>query len=194
MNRGRREKAMTIGVRAAAAALLGISAAAFLWAPTATPQAAAGREQAHNVRLVGFHDLAARTAYQPTIKQQGNRWIAYVGSHGGRMVNPLNGQLEENGTSILDVTDPRSPKLLFHIPGEKGRAVPGRETGGAQMTRVCPGSELPKADKKKTYLLRTFGDSSEEVWDVTAPERPALLAQFGKFRSTHKNEWECKSG
>ncbi len=184
---------MTINVRAAAAALLGISAA-FLWASTAAAQAYAGKEEAHNVRRVGFHDLAARTAYQPTIKQQGNRWIAYVGSHGGRMVNPLNGQLEENGTSILDVADPRSPKLLFHIPGEKGRAVPGRETGGAQMTRVCSGTELPKGDRRKTYLLRTFGDSREEVWDVTAPERPAMLAQFGKFRSTHKNEWECKSG
>ncbi len=70
---------MTINVRAAAAALLGISAA-FLWASTAAAQAYAGKEEARNVRLVGFHDLAARTAYQPTIKQQGNRWIAYVGS------------------------------------------------------------------------------------------------------------------
>ena len=184
---------MTINVRAAAAALLGISAA-FLWAPTAAAQAYTGKEEARNVHLVGFHDLAARTAYQPTIKRQGNRWIAYVGSHGGRRVNPLTGRMEENGTSILDVTDPHAPKLLFHIPGEKGRAVPGRETGGAQMTRVCPGSELPKADKKKTYLLRTFGDSREEVYDVTVPEKPAMLARFGQFRSTHKNEWECRSG
>ena len=184
---------MTINVRAAAAALLGISAA-FLWAPTAAAQAYTGKEEARNVRLVGFHDLAARTAYQPTIKRQGNRWIAYVGSHGGRRVNPLTERLEENGTSILDVTDPHAPKLLFHIPGEKGREVPGRETGGAQMTRVCSGSELPKADKKKTYLLRTFGDSREEVYDVTVPEKPAMLARFGQFRSTHKNEWECRSG
>jgi hypothetical protein len=61
------------------------------------------------VRLVGFHDLAARSAYQPTIKRQGDRWIAYVGSHGGCSVNPLNAQLEEDGTSILEVTDRRAP-------------------------------------------------------------------------------------
>jgi hypothetical protein len=175
--------------------LLGVFAAgAFLWTALAAAQAGAGGEEAHNVRLVGFHDLAARSAYQPTIKRQGNRWIAYVGSHGGRSVNPLTGQDEENGTSILDVTDPRAPRLLHHIPGERGREVPGRETGGAQMTRVCAGSELPKGDQDKSYLLRTFGDSRQEVWDVTAPENPALIAQFGQFRSTHKNEWECKSG
>src|SRR6267142_6287942 len=80
----------------------------------ALARADAGKEEAHNVRLVGFHDLAARSAYQPTIKQQGSRWIAYVGSHGGRQVNTLTGQLEENGTSILDVTDPRAPELLHH--------------------------------------------------------------------------------
>jgi hypothetical protein len=183
-----------MSIRAAAAALLGISAAAYLWAPAAAAQAAASGEEAHNVRLVGFHDLAARTAYQPTIQRQGDRWIAYVGSHGGRRVNPLTGQMEENGTSILNVTDPRSPKLLFHIPGEKGHQVPGRETGGAQMTRVCSGGELPKADPKKTYLLRAFGDSRQEVWDVTLPAKPAMISQFGRFTSTHKNEWECKSG
>ena len=155
---------------------------------------AAAQDEAHNVRRIGFHDLAGRSAYQPTIKRQGERWIAYVGSHGGRSVNPLTGAMEENGTSILDVTDPRAPRLLFHIPGERGREVPGRETGGAQMARVCAGDELPKGERGKTYLLRTFGDSHDEVWDVTTPERPVLLVRFGQFTSTHKNEWECSTG
>jgi hypothetical protein len=185
---------MTLEARAVAAALCAISACTLLYGATARAQSYSGNEEARNVRLVGFHDLAARTAYQPTIKRQGARWIAYVGHHGGRMVNPLTGRLEENGTSILDVTDPQAPKLLAHIPGEKGREVPGRETGGAQMTRVCSGSELPKGDPAKTYLLRTFGESRDEIWDVTTPEKPALVSQFGKFTSTHKNEWECRSG
>jgi hypothetical protein len=174
---------MSLEARAAAAALF-----------FCTTAACAQGEEARNVRLVGYHDLAARTAYQPTIKRQGERWIAYVGHHGGRMKSPLGGRLEENGTSILDVTDPAKPVLLAHIPGEKGREVPGRETGGAQMTRVCAGSELPKGDPRKTYLLRTFGDSRQEIWDVSAPEKPALVSQFGRFTSTHKNEWECASG
>jgi hypothetical protein len=40
------------------------------------------RTESSNMRLVGYSDLQARTAYQPVIKQQGNRWIAYVGHHG----------------------------------------------------------------------------------------------------------------
>ncbi len=153
-----------------------------------------GQDSSKNVRLVGTHDLAGRSAYQPTIHKQGDRWIAYIGHHGGRAVNPLTGHEEENGTSILDVTDPRKPKLLFHIPGEKGKVVPGRETGGAQMTRVCDGSSLPRGDKSKIYLLRTFGDSADEVWDVTIPEKPALVSRIEGFRSTHKNFWECDTG
>lgn len=146
------------------------------------------------MRLVGKHDLAARSAYQPTIHKQGERWILYVGHHGGRKVSPLTNQLEENGTSILDVTDPKAPRMLAHLPGEKGREVPGRETGGAQMVRVCDGSALPKGDRGKVYMLRTFGEAHQEVWDVTTPEKPALVAKFGAFKSTHKNDWECETG
>lgn len=154
----------------------------------------ASKEEAKDMRLVGSHDLAARTAYQPTIKQQGDRWILYVGHHGGRDINPLTGAEEENGTSILDVTDPREPRLLFHIPGEKGRVVPGRETGGSQMTRVCGGGELPKADPSKFYLLRTYGDSGQEVYDVTKPGEPRRVWKLDGVRSTHKNYWECDTG
>src|SRR5262245_10449592 len=92
--------------------------------------------EALNMRLVGHNDLQARTAYQPTIFKQGGRYIAYVGHHGASKdnpepLNPLNGQKELNGTSILDVTDPKNPKYLAHIPG----AVGDGEAGAAQMTR-----------------------------------------------------------
>ena len=39
--------------------------------------------EASNMELVGYNDLQARSAYQPTIHQQGERWIAYIGHHGG---------------------------------------------------------------------------------------------------------------
>ncbi len=154
----------------------------------------ASKTEALNLRQVGWNDLAARTAYQPTIKQQGARWLLYVGHHGGRTLNPLNNQQEENGTSIVDVTDVSKPKLLFHIPGEKGREAPGRETGGAQMARVCGGGELPNTDPSKFYLLRTFGESGQEIWDVTTPEKPSIVWRIDGFRSTHKNDWDCRSG
>src|SRR5689334_23988995 len=39
--------------------------------------------EASNMRLVGMSDLQARSAYQPTIHKQGDRFIAYIGHHGG---------------------------------------------------------------------------------------------------------------
>lgn len=149
------------------------------------------RVEARNMQLVGFSDLQARSAYQPVIHKQGDRWVAYIGHHGGSQLNPLTGKQESNGTSILDVTDARRPKYLAHIPGEPGQG----EAGGAQMVRVCDGRELPRADKVKVYLLRTFGNSGHEVWDVTEPTRPErVTVVVSGLRQTHKNWWECDTG
>jgi len=81
---------------------------------------AMGQQKAEksNMDLVGYNDLQARSSYQPVIHKQGNRWIAYVGHHGGKQLNPLTGKEEYNGTSIIDVTDPKQPKYLAHIPGD----------------------------------------------------------------------------
>src|SRR5215471_19180866 len=134
-------------------------------------EAAQQKPEKNNMDLVGYSDLQARSAYQPTIAKQGDRWIAYVGHHGGKTLNPLTGKEEDNGTSIIDVTDPKAPKMLAHVPGEPGQG----ESGGAQMVRVCSGATLPAADKSKTYMLRTFGNLAHQVWDVTDPAKPALV-------------------
>jgi hypothetical protein len=151
----------------------------------------AGAEEQRNMRLVGMDDLQARSAYQPVVHHQGARWIAYVGHHGGKRVNPLTGQTEDNGTSIVDVTDPKHPRYLHHIPGAEGEA----EAGGAAMVRICDGKTLPRADKDKTYLLRTLGNLAHEVWDATDPAKPARLTTvLDGLKSTHKNWWECDTG
>src|SRR5438477_1220440 len=148
-------------------------------------------QEGANMALVGFNDLQNRSAYQPVVHRQGSRWIAYIGHHGGKSLNLLTGAAELNGTSILDVTDPRAPKYLAHIPGESGDG----ERGGAQMVRVCDGATLPHADKSRIYLLRTFGESAHEVWDVTDPATPALVTTVVKgLHGTHKSWWECDTG
>ena len=151
--------------------------------------------EALNVRLVGQNDLQGRTAYQPTIVKQDTRYIAYIGHHGGsgdfsKPLNTLNGQEELNGTSIVDVTDPKQPKYLAHIPG----AVGDGEAGAAQMTRVCDGKSLGKGDLNKVYLLRAFGREGHETWDVTDPAKPKVLARLLGMTDTHKNYWECEGG
>jgi len=168
---------------------------ALSYAAWSAPAPAQTRPEARNMALVGYSDLQARSAYQPTIHRQGARWIAYIGHHGGtdgvpKPVNPINGQAEFNGTSLIDVTDPRRPKYLNHIPGEAGNY----EAGGAQMVRVCDGASLPKGDKSAVYMLRTFGNSAHEIWNTADPSNPKLVKRLEGLKGTHKNWWECDTG
>ena len=148
------------------------------------------------MRLVGYNDLQGRSAYQPVIHEQNGRWIAYIGHHGGipeaeKPMNPLTGQPEFNGTSLVDVTDPTQPKYLAHIPGEPGNY----EAGGAQMVRVCDGKTLPKGDPSAVYLLRPFGNSAQEIWNTADPAHPQLVIRVEEgLKGTHKSWWECDTG
>src|SRR3984893_6069156 len=118
-------------------AILAAFSIAFAHGSASDSQKIAAPPEASNMRLVETSDLQARSAYQPTIHHQGDRWIAYIGHHGGtpdipKPRNTLTGQDEFNGTSIIDVTDPAHPKYLAHVPGLEGHY----EAGGAQMVRV----------------------------------------------------------
>jgi hypothetical protein len=164
------------------------------------------QQSAWNMELVGFNDLQGRSTYQPLVIHQRDREIAYMAHHAGTGVNSLNGQMESNGTSIVDVTDPKNPQYLAHIPGPAGSI----DAGGSQMVRVCNGdilpSDTPQEAKRKHghwYMLRTHGNSSglatpiesQEVYDVTDPSHPQFLKTIvDGLSNTHKNWWECDSG
>jgi hypothetical protein len=163
--------------------------------PTAAPAPApAGRDRASqwNMEVVGHNDLQGRSAYQPLIINQDGRQIAYVGHHNNQkpILNPLNGKVETNGTSIVDVTDPAKTKYLAHIATGDNRS-----SGGAQMTRVCSGNTLPHGVKGKWYLLRPLGGKAHEIWDVTDPSKPSKLTTVvDNLTGTHKSWWECDTG
>jgi len=172
-----------------------IAAACLAVAFTGQLARAQSMPETKDMTLLGVNDLQARSAYQPLVREQNGRWILYVGHHGGtesapKPVNAMTGAPEFNGTSSGDVTDPGAPKYLAHIPGEVGLG----ESGGAQMVRVCSGKELPKGDPAKFYLLRTFGNSWHEIWDVGDPAKPSLVTRIGPVKGTHKNWWECDTG
>ena len=102
--------------------------------------------EAHDMRLVGYHSLQARSAYQPTVHHQGDRWIAYIGHHGGTEgvpspLNSLTGQKENNGTSIVDVTDAAHPKYL---------AAGSPPTG----SRILPGMFAPSRGRPRPRISR----------------------------------------
>src|SRR6266540_2486052 len=63
---------------------------------TAQTQKVGAPAESKDMQLVGYNDLQARSAYEPTIKKQGDRYIAYIGHHGGEQMNALTGKMEKN--------------------------------------------------------------------------------------------------
>jgi len=140
----------------------------------------------YNTVWLGHSDLQGRVTYQTTVHTQGDRVIAYSGHFNGLMLNPMTGVIERNGTSVVDVTDPRHPVYLKHIIADKG---------GARMAKLCDGNDLPSGTKGHTYLLRENGAVSHEVWDVTFPSNPTLVSTpISGLDVTHRNWWDCKTG
>jgi len=63
------------------------------------------------------------------------------------------------------------------------------------MVRLCNGSDLPRADKNKVYLLRSYGTSGHEIWDVTDPAKPSrVTVVVSGLRDTHKSWWNGDTG
>jgi hypothetical protein len=144
------------------------------------------------MEVLGHNDLQGRSAYQPIVINQDGRQIAYVGHHNNQepLLNPLIGQAERNGTSVVDVTDPANTEYLAHIPTGNG---PGE--GGSQMVQVCSGTILPNGVDGMWYLLRPMGSRGHEIWNVTDPAKPTRLATVVEgLAGTHKNWWECDTG
>src|SRR5512132_3301763 len=69
-----------------------------LWAVATVAQQ---RAESRDMTLLGSNDLQARSAYQPVIQKQGNRYIAYVGQHAGAMPTtaPIPGSRNTSRTS-----------------------------------------------------------------------------------------------
>ncbi|HEX6792219.1 MAG TPA: hypothetical protein VF304_00090 [Casimicrobiaceae bacterium] len=159
--------------------------------------------EAQNMIRIGHTDLQGRPTYQPNLIQYPDgRWMLFVGQHSGvpegRVTNcpsntlpdPLNGgACENNGTMIIDVTDPRNPVELKLIPAPSG--------GQAQMVRMCLGSVLPGGITGHVYLLRNVQGGSQagyQMFDVTDPKNPVMKKSLTGIRSTHKDWIECSTG
>ena len=133
----------------------------------------ATRPRARNMRLVGHNDLQARTRLPAGDSPAGrplDRVHRAPRRRAGQSAHRRQGEQRH-----LDRRRDRSrgsPKYLAHIPGDAGR---GRERAARRWCRLCNGTDLPKGDRAKVYMLRTFGNSAHEMWDVTVPEKPALL-------------------
>lgn len=198
MHSYRKSKLRVSAISAAVAAALGLVAG--------NAVAISQSGEAKNMIRVGHTDLQGRPTYQPNvINYPDGRTILFVGQHSGNprpvpgytfLPNPLNHNADENnGTMIIDVTDPRNPVEKALIPAP----VDGKSVGQSQMARMCLGSQLPGGAPGKVYLLRNSqsGDlaiSGYQIWDVTDVEHPVKTSEQMGLRSTHKVWWECSTG
>ena len=102
-----------------------------------TEPEATAMPESRNMRLIGYNDLQGRAAYHPVPHRYGDRMIFFVGHHSGKQMNPMTGEMETNGMSVLDVTDPANPVYLRHVPPT------GDEASGTQHVQLCDGTKLP---------------------------------------------------
>lgn len=127
------------------------------------------QESIWNMKVVGFNDNQGRPSSDDGwIETQNGRYIVYMTSSGGNMLNPLTGQVDNSGTSLIDATDPRHPVYLANVAS--------RTTGGAAHVAVCGGNTLPGGQKNHWYMLRHDGSTN---WEVEAGTRPIQRRRQG---------------
>ena len=146
------------------------------------------QESIWNMRIVGFNDNQGRASSDDGwIENQNGRYILYAADSPGTAYNPLTRQVEPNGTSLIDVTDPAHPIFLHHIPAPSG--------GGSTHVAVCGSDTLHNTTGSHWYLLRHDGSTDQEVWDVTDPTNPVQIATIiGNLTANHHDWWECDTG
>ena len=129
-----------------------------------------------NMKLIGYNDVQGRETLQVTTIHDdatGKNW-AFIGHHNRGAwqpihYNPLTKMDEENGTTILDTTDPRNPKVVVHIPNftQAGPPIPANmENRNSRSTSVV----LNFRGSGKDILVRNSEGSGTvyfEVFDIT---------------------------
>jgi hypothetical protein len=124
------------------------------------------------VEFVGYHDLDGRPGFKLAMQRHGDRWYLYLG------------HLWHRGWSILDVTDPRSPRLC--------RFVDGPANTWTIQVQVADGRLVTALEKPNEGWGVEPGLPFEEgayIWDVAQdPEDPRLLGHWRTGGTgTHRN-------
>jgi len=124
-----------------------------------------------NVRVIGYSETEGRPPFKLAIQEVGGRWLLYMG------------HLWDRGWSIMDVTNPRDPRVVKFIPGppntwtiqmdvEEGKMVTALE-------RIAPGWG---GDGAKPF------DEGVIIWSLADPVNPQRLGQFKTGGSgTHRD-------
>ncbi len=172
-----------------------------------------------HMKLVGYNDLQGRESLQVTTKGD---WV-YVGHHPrpwsssnqvARHVNPLTGDPEDNGTTIIDISDPANPVTVAHIKND------------ARINSRSPSVVYDFGPAGRDYLIRNHESQSNngefpmppgprvwmfEIFDITDRANPVWLGAItgspvgscesfegepcgGILTSAHKGWWSPDTG
>ncbi|MBI4522820.1 MAG: hypothetical protein HY695_03290 [Deltaproteobacteria bacterium] len=129
---------------------------------------------AHNVEVLGYHDLQGRPAFKLAVQEVNDRWYLYMG------------HLWHRGWTILDVTDPASPEHLNFVSGpENTWTIQVQVAEGKMITaleRIAPGWGGSENREHSEGFL---------IWDVTEPARPRRLGHYPtRSTGTHRNFYD----
>ena len=122
------------------------------------------------MRVVGYSDLAGRPGFKLAAQEVGGRFYLYLG------------HLWHRGWSVVDVTDPASPRLVRFIEGPANTwTIQVQVAAGRMITaleRIAPGWGGDDGAFETGVL----------IWDVSDPEAPAPLGHWRTGGSgTHRN-------
>ncbi len=129
---------------------------------------------AHNIELVGYHDLNRKPAFKLAMQEKNGRWYLYAA------------HLWHSGWSVLDVTDPAAPEYAAFVAGpENTWTIQVQVADGKMITaleRIAPGwgGQDGKPFAEGFYL-----------WDVEQPTKPRRLGHYRtNSTGTHRNFYD----
>ena len=180
-------------VSSALAALAGLGFIVTMQGTTHSQDAPAG--VGINMRQVGWSDLQGRESLEVHVRSNdANGSWAYVGhsnnywgDEDGHM-NPITGKVEFNGTSILDVSDPADPKLVWHIPN----------VSSANSRHVGVVYDYAHDGSGKDYLIRSSQGADYykfQIFDITSRDTdPSQIKLVSEITGTPRNSCGISCG
>jgi hypothetical protein len=130
-----------------------------------------GEPFSDNVELVGYDDLDGRSGFKLALHEAGGRFYLYVAA------------LWHSGWSIVDVTDPRTPRLV--------RWIAGPPNTWTIQVQVADGRMVTSLEHIPSGWGGDAGTPPQEgfiIWDLADPEDPQQLGQWHSGAAgTHRN-------
>ena len=129
---------------------------------------------AHNIELLGYHDLSGKPAFKLAMQEVNGRWYLYLA------------HLWHRGWSILDVTDPTASEYASFIPGpENTWTIQIQVAEGKMITaleRIAPGWGGAEGKPHSEGFL---------IWDVADPRKARQLGHYRTHSTgTHRNFYD----